>query len=66
LAENIFQEYRLPQDFAERCICGCTKSGREEVRKMTKNSKKSPKKKAKVKGKNGCYCGCWPPSAKKK
>ena len=26
MAEKSFQEYRLPRDFAKRCICGCRRS----------------------------------------
>ncbi len=26
MAEKSFQEYRLPRDFAERCICGCQRA----------------------------------------
>ena len=26
MAEKSFQEYRLPRDFAERCICGCRRA----------------------------------------
>ena len=28
MAEKTFQEYRLPRDFARRCICGCRARGR--------------------------------------
>ena len=26
MAENMFEEYRLPKNFAEKCICGCKRS----------------------------------------
>ena len=26
MAEKTFQEYRLPHDFARRCICGCRRA----------------------------------------
>jgi len=37
MAEKRFQEYRLPRDFAKRCICGCrraesAKNGKDERR----------------------------------
>jgi len=32
MAENSFQEYRLPTNFAERCICGCRRA-QEAIRK---------------------------------
>lgn len=32
LAERIFQEYRLPRDFASRCICGCRLARRTQAK----------------------------------
>ena len=55
MAEKSFQVYRLPPDFAKRCICGCQispagggKSGR------TKGGDMMAKK-------INCGCGCVPP-----
>jgi RNA polymerase sigma-70 factor, ECF subfamily len=36
LAEKTFQEYRLPRDFARRCICGCRRA-RQAQSKETGN-----------------------------
>ncbi len=36
LAEKTFQEYRLPRDFAKRCICGCRRA-RQALAKETGN-----------------------------
>jgi RNA polymerase sigma factor (sigma-70 family) len=36
LAEKTFQEYRLPRDFAKRCICGCRRA-RQAQAKETEN-----------------------------
>jgi RNA polymerase sigma-70 factor, ECF subfamily len=33
MAEKSFQVYRLPPDFAKRCICGCRRSEAEKKRK---------------------------------
>jgi len=33
MAEKAFQEYRLPHDFAKRCICGCRRSEAARKRK---------------------------------
>jgi RNA polymerase sigma-70 factor (ECF subfamily) len=33
MAETAFQEYRLPRDFANRCICGCRRSEAAKRRK---------------------------------
>ncbi len=33
MAEKSFQEYRLPRDFANRCICGCRRSEAAKRRK---------------------------------
>jgi RNA polymerase sigma-70 factor (ECF subfamily) len=32
MAEKSFQVYRLPPDFAKRCICGCRRSEAEKIR----------------------------------
>jgi RNA polymerase sigma factor (sigma-70 family) len=31
MAEKTFQEYRLPRDFARRCICGCRRARRKKT-----------------------------------
>ena len=36
MAETTFQEWRLPRDFASRCICGCRRA-REAKRKKTED-----------------------------
>ena len=46
MAENMFEEYRLPKNFAEKCICGCKRS-----KLMRKEVVKDMKKK-------DCGCGC--------
>lgn len=33
MAEKSFQEYRLPRDFAKRCICGCRRAQRGKSKK---------------------------------
>jgi len=33
MAEKTLQEYRLPRDFASRCICGCRRAGESEAEK---------------------------------
>jgi RNA polymerase sigma factor (sigma-70 family) len=32
MAEKTFQEYRLPRDFARRCICGCRRARMEKAK----------------------------------
>ncbi|MGZ8449030.1 MAG: RNA polymerase sigma factor [Candidatus Deferrimicrobiaceae bacterium] len=34
MAEKTFQEYRLPHDFARRCICGCRRARRKRVKEF--------------------------------
>ncbi|OGL54428.1 MAG: hypothetical protein A3G31_12380 [Candidatus Schekmanbacteria bacterium RIFCSPLOWO2_12_FULL_38_15] len=46
MAENMLEEYRLPKNFAEKCICGCKRS-----KLMRKEVVKDMKKK-------DCGCGC--------
>jgi len=59
MAEKSFQVYRLPPDFAKRCICGCRRS--EAVIKKRKEVIPLAKK-------ENCGCGCVPPgkTAKRK
>jgi len=52
MAEKSFQEYRLPRDFAKRCICGCRRS---EAPKKGKEGGDTMAKKM------NCGCGCVPP-----
>jgi len=33
MAEKTLQEYRLPRDFARRCICGCRRARQAQVKK---------------------------------
>ena len=33
MAEKTLQEYRLPRDFARRCICGCRRARQEAEKK---------------------------------
>lgn len=35
MAEKTLQEYRLPRDFAKRCICGCRRAQAARTRKST-------------------------------
>ena len=60
MAEKSFQVYRLPPDFAKRCICGCRRS---EAAK-----KEGPKGGDMMAKKMNCGCGCVPPgkTAKRK
>ena len=50
MAEKRFQEYRLPPDFAERCICGCRRA--QTARKRGEVTDLATKK--------DCGCGCIP------
>lgn len=34
MAEKTFQEYRLPHDFARRCICGCRRARRKGAKEF--------------------------------
>jgi RNA polymerase sigma factor (sigma-70 family) len=34
LAEKTLQEYRLPRDFARRCICGCRRASRKNAKEF--------------------------------
>jgi len=38
MAENSFQEFRLPRDFAKRCICGCRRA--EQTRTIKKDERR--------------------------
>jgi RNA polymerase sigma-70 factor (ECF subfamily) len=40
LAEKTFQEYRLPRDFASRCICGCRRGRQAQARETGKRSER--------------------------
>ena len=60
MAEKSFQVYRLPPDFARRCICGCRRA-RAARTKRVKGGDVMAKK-------MNCGCGCVPPgkTAKRK
>ena len=45
MSKNMLEEYRLPKNFAEKCICGCKRS--KLMRKEVKNMEKKD-----------CGCGC--------
>jgi len=53
MAEGSFQVYRLPPDFAKRCICGCRRSQAAKTER-TKGGDMMTKK-------MNCGCGCVPP-----
>ena len=53
MAEKSFQVYRLPPDFAKRCICGCRCSQAAKTER-TKGGDMMAKK-------MDCGCGCVPP-----
>jgi RNA polymerase sigma-70 factor, ECF subfamily len=60
MAEESFQVYRLPPDFAKRCICGCQRS-RAAGKERTEGGDMMTRK-------INCGCGCVPPgkTAKRK
>jgi len=68
MAERTFQEYRLPRDFAARCICGCERSLKDEEKGVKKVSKKTKPKKERPKARDSskpCTCGCMMGKGKK-
>ena len=58
MAEKRFQEYRLPRDFAKRCICGCRRARAARTTRVKGGDKMAKKE--------NCGCGCVPPGKKVK
>jgi len=56
MAEKSFQEYRLPRDFAKRCICGCRRARAARTTRVKGGDMMAKK--------GNCGCGCVPPGKK--
>jgi len=56
MAEKSFQVYRLPPDFAKRCICGCRRARAARTKTVEGGDLMAKKE--------NCGCGCVPPGKK--